>query len=100
VPVSALQGDGIESLLRMIEAELDRTLIAVDVHLRYEQGGFVSRAYEAGVVDQVDHEGSAIRLKARLPRELAMEIEQAAIRPPRRTRRKTAAPVSNDPPPS
>jgi GTP-binding protein HflX len=96
IPVSALTGEGMAALLRAIEDELDRSLVRVDVRLGYEQGGLVARAYQAGVVESVDHDGRAIRLRARLPRELAGEIQRAA-RPARRTRPAPSSSLGNEP---
>lgn len=96
IPVSGLTGEGIPALLRAIADELDRSLVDVDARLGYELGGLVARAYQAGVVESVDHDGRAIHLRARLPRELAAEIRKAA-RPSRRPRSAPASSPGNDP---
>jgi GTP-binding protein HflX len=90
MPISALSGEGMPALLRAIEDELDRALVAVDARLAYDQGGMISRMYQAGVVEAVDHEGQAIHVRARLPRDLAQEVGRIALKP----RRKSAARVS------
>ncbi len=57
IPISAHTGEGMAALLRAIEDELDRALVPVDARIAYEQGGLLSRMYQAGVVEMVDHEG-------------------------------------------
>jgi GTP-binding protein HflX len=84
IPISAHSGEGLPVLLRAIEAELDRSLVAVDARIPYEQGGLLSRMYQSGVVELVDHEGQAIHIRARLPKDLAQEVGRAVIKPPRK----------------
>jgi GTP-binding protein HflX len=84
IPISAHTGEGLAGLLRAIEDELDRTLVAVDARIAYEQGGLLSRMYQAGVVEMVDHEGQAIHVRARLPKDLAQEVGRMALKPRRR----------------
>jgi len=81
VALSAQTGQGVPALLRAIEDELDRTLVAVDARISYEQGGLLSRMYQAGVVETVDHESQAIHIRARLPKDLAREVGRIALKP-------------------
>jgi GTP-binding protein HflX len=86
MPISAVTGEGVPALLRAIEDELDRSLIPIDARIAYEQGGLLSRMYQAGVVESVDHEGQAIHIRARLPKDLATEVGRLALKPPRKSR--------------
>jgi GTP-binding protein HflX len=84
IPISAATGEGIAAFLRAVEDELDRALVPVDARIAYEQGGLLSRMYQAGVVEMVDHESQAIHVRARLPKDLAREVGRIAIKPRRR----------------
>jgi GTP-binding protein HflX len=86
VPISARTGEGLSALLRAIETELDRALVPVDARLAYEQGSLLSRMYQFGVVERVDHEERAIHVLARLPKDMAHEVNRIALKP-RRGRR-------------
>jgi GTP-binding protein HflX len=90
VAISGLTGHGLPTLLRAIEEELESSLIPLDVRISYEHGGLLARMYESGVVESVEHEAGSIHLKARLPRDLAGEVDRVAVRPRRRTRREAA----------
>src|SRR3990172_60687 len=89
IPISAHTGEGVASLLRAIEDELDRALVPVDARISYEQGGLLSRLYQAGVVEMVDHEGQAIHVRARLPQDLAQEVGRNALKPRRKSGSRT-----------
>jgi len=89
IPISAHTGEGLAALLRAIEDELDRTLVPVDARIAYEQGGLLSRMYQAGVVEMVDHEGQAIHVRARLPKDLAQEVGRNALKPRRKSGSRT-----------
>jgi GTP-binding protein HflX len=93
IPISGLTGEGLPLLLRAVEDELDRALVRVDARIAYAQGGLLSRMYQAGVVEQVDHEEQAIHIRARLPKDMAQEVGRIALKP--RRRRRTAEITSN-----
>jgi GTP-binding protein HflX len=78
IVVSAKTGAGIEQLLGMIEHDLPRSAVEVDVVVPYERGDLVARAHKDGEVLGVDHTDTGTRLKARVPQSLATELEAAA----------------------
>ncbi len=78
IVVSAKTGQGIEQLLGMIEHDLPRSAVEVDVVVPYERGDLVARAHKDGEVLGVDHTDTGTRLKARVPQSLATELEAAA----------------------
>jgi len=84
VLLSAVTGEGIGALLRAIEDELDRSLVAVDARIPYEHGGILSRMYDSGVVDGVQHESQSIHVRARVPSDLAQDVERVTLRKRRR----------------
>ncbi len=91
VAISGLTGDGLPALLRAIEEELEGSLVSLDVRIGYEHGGLLARMYEAGVVELVEHEHATIRLRARLPRDLAGEVERVAVRGRKRVPRSSVS---------
>ena len=78
IVVSAKTGAGIEQLLGMIEHDLPRSAVEVDVVVPYDRGDLVARAHKDGEVLGVDHTETGTRLKARVPQSLATELEAAA----------------------
>ena len=78
IVVSAKTGAGIEQLLGMIEHDLPRSAVEVDVVVPYDRGDLLARAHKDGEVLGVDHLDTGTRLKARVPQSLATELEAAA----------------------
>jgi len=78
IVVSARTGEGIEKLLGMIEHDLPRSAVEVDVVVPYDRGDLVARAHKDGEVLGLDHIETGTRLKARVPQSLATELEAAA----------------------
>ncbi len=78
IVVSARTGQGIEQLLGLIEHDLPRSAIEVDLVVPYERGDLLARAHKDGEVLGVDHIETGTRLKARVPQSLATELEAAA----------------------
>ncbi|MGE0817917.1 MAG: GTPase HflX [Candidatus Nanopelagicales bacterium] len=78
IVVSARTGEGVEKLLGMIEHDLPRSAVEVDVVVPYDRGDLVARAHKDGEVLGLDHIETGTRLKARVPQSLATELESAA----------------------
>jgi GTP-binding protein HflX len=79
VPISALTGDGTETLLRVIEHELFESMVEVDIELPYDAGNFVNLIHEQGIVDQVDYRKEVIAIKGRLPKHLKYTVESFMV---------------------
>ncbi|MEX0170390.1 GTPase HflX [Streptomyces sp. LMG1-1-1.1] len=69
--VSARSGQGIEELLALIDAELPRPQVALEVLVPYTHGGLVSRVHAEGEVESEEHTPEGTLLKARVHEELA-----------------------------
>ncbi|MFB6839449.1 GTPase HflX [Streptomyces sp. NPDC056361] len=69
--VSARSGQGIEELLALIDAELPRPQVGLEVLVPYTQGGLVSRVHAEGEVESEEHTAEGTLLKARVHEELA-----------------------------
>jgi GTP-binding protein HflX len=75
VPVSALTGYGVESLLRAVEQTLIRTWVPMDVIIPYREGALVSLFHEEGAVDQETHTAGGVHIIGRIPVRLAHRFE-------------------------
>ncbi|MER5205807.1 GTPase HflX [Streptomyces sp. NPDC002825] len=71
IVVSARSGQGIEELLALIDSELPRPEVELEVLVPYTQGGLVSRVHAEGEVQSEEHTPEGTLLKARVHEELA-----------------------------
>ncbi|MGW8766991.1 GTPase HflX [Streptomyces sp. NPDC055815] len=69
--VSARSGQGIDELLALIDSELPRPEVELEVLVPYTQGGLVSRVHAEGEVQSEEHTPEGTLLKARVHEELA-----------------------------
>lgn len=74
IAVSARTGQGIEELLRLIDAELPRPSVEVEVLVPYTHGSLVARTHAEGEVISEEHTPEGTLLKARVHPELAAEL--------------------------
>ncbi|MEU2233093.1 GTPase HflX [Streptomyces vietnamensis] len=71
IVVSARSGQGIDELLGLIDSELPRPEVELEVLVPYTQGGLVSRVHAEGEVESEEHTPEGTLLKARVHEELA-----------------------------
>jgi len=76
VPVSAKTGEGLGELRAAIEQALPERDRPVRVSVPYSRGDLVARAHAAGEVTHVEHGPDGTLLEARVPPELAAELER------------------------
>jgi GTP-binding protein HflX len=74
VPVSAITGAGLPSLLAALEGELLEGMAPIDVLLPYEQGRMISLFHEAGSVEMVEHLRTAVHMRGRIPKPLLADF--------------------------
>lgn len=74
IAVSARTGAGIDELLGIIDAELPRPQVEIEVLLPYTQGALVSRVHADGEVLSEEHTSEGTLLKARVHEELAAAL--------------------------
>jgi GTP-binding protein HflX len=79
IVVSARTGEGIPELLALIEHDLPRAAVEVDVLVPYDRGDLVARAHKDGEVEKIDHTETGTRLVARVPQSLAQELQAATL---------------------
>ena len=85
--VSAVTGQGIDTLRERIGDALRSSMVAVDAVIPYERGELVARARTAGDVEE-RYEAAGVRVSGHLPSSIAGELTAAA----RNGRRRPAAP--------
>ncbi|MFD7921489.1 GTPase HflX [Streptomyces sp. NPDC059740] len=76
--VSARTGQGIDDLLALIDEELPRPEVELEVLVPYHRGSLVSRAHAEGEVLSEEHTPEGTLLKVRVHPELAAELEPYA----------------------
>ena len=67
VPISALTGQNVETLLMAVEAVMERYLKSLEVFLPYERGDLMSLFYDRGQVVEEKHEAEGMRLSGQIP---------------------------------
>jgi len=67
VRVSALQGTGIEELLRCISENLLLQFVALDVLIPYERGDLVALFHQYGTIESECYEAGGTRIRGHLP---------------------------------
>ncbi|MEO6345168.1 MAG: GTPase HflX [Candidatus Limnocylindria bacterium] len=78
--VSAVTGEGLDSLRERIAEALRGQMVAVDALVPYEFGELVSRARSSGDVEQ-SYEENGVRVSGHLPASIASELTAAGRRP-------------------
>ncbi|MEU8783526.1 GTPase HflX [Streptomyces sp. NPDC048637] len=73
--VSARTGQGMAELLTLLDEELPRPQVEIEVLVPYTQGALVSRAHAEGEVISEEHTADGTVLKARVHEELAAEFQ-------------------------
>ncbi len=76
--VSALTGEGLAELLRLIGERLEQELISVEVTVPWSAQGLVSEAHERGRVLSEDFQEEGVSLTARVPADVAERLRRAA----------------------
>jgi len=75
VAISALTGDGVPTLLKVLEEELLDRLSPLKVSLPYEEGRLISLFHEHGIVETIDHQDSTVLIQGRIPSKIKWEFE-------------------------
>lgn len=72
--ISALSGEGIPNLLRLIEEELYESYTPVHVRLPYKEGALLALFHELGQVERLEHERGGVVIKGRIPGRLLAQF--------------------------
>jgi GTP-binding protein HflX len=71
VKISALKGQGIDTLLAAIEASMEQLFLPLTVLLPYDRGDLMSLFHERGQVSSENHSEEGIKIDGRLPHRIA-----------------------------
>src|ERR1051325_4665711 len=74
VAISALNGTGIQDLLRILQEELYETYTPIFVRLPYQQGALISLFHEAGQVERIEHGRGGVLMQGRIPGRLLAQF--------------------------
>jgi GTPase len=79
--ISALKGDGIKDLLKVIQQELYETYAPILVRLPYQQGALISLFHEAGQIERVEHGRGGVVMQGRIPGRLLAQFSGWQVSP-------------------
>lgn len=81
VPISALKGDGITTLLSVLGHELFVDMTEISVSIPYKDGRLISLFHDRGKVDEIQYEQDRILISGRLPKRLLPEYARYISQP-------------------
>jgi len=76
VAISALTGEGLESLLVRVEGVFEAHMVRLDVLIPYELGELVDLFHRRGLIEREEHTGAGTRIVGRMPRGLAARFHE------------------------
>ena len=76
VPISALTGEGLDSLLERVAQIFEEWMAWVDVTVPYELGELVSLFHRRGLIESEEHTGDGTHITGRVPRGIAGQFEK------------------------
>lgn len=79
IVVSARTGQGMDELLELIDEELPRPDVEVEVVVPYERGDLVAKVHASGELLATEHREVGTWLHARVGRQLAAELERFVV---------------------
>ncbi|MGW1997166.1 GTPase HflX [Embleya sp. NPDC001921] len=79
IVVSARTGQGMDELLALIDEELPRPDVEVEVVVPYERGDLVAKVHGSGELLATEHREAGTWLHARVGRQLAAELERFVV---------------------
>lgn len=79
VAISALRGNGIDELLKLISEQLYENLIDITVQLPYNEGALIALFHEQGQVERVKHNRKGVLIRGRLPGRMVARFNQFQI---------------------
>ena len=77
--VSAQTGSGLEALRHEVARRLPRPEVEIDLLVPFKNAGLVSRAPDVGEVDEEDWTDLGVRLKGRVPKDLAARLREVGV---------------------
>jgi GTP-binding protein HflX len=81
VPISALTGEGIPTLLATTEHELFESMALIKVRLPYKEGRLISLFHEQGMIDDINHCQDAVIIEGHVPTHLNDQFQEYLVPP-------------------
>jgi len=75
VAISALNGNGLNDLLEIVQLNLVSNYINVSLEIPYQQGHLISILYEKADIESILHQKNSIMVRANIPRSLIKQFE-------------------------
>lgn len=79
VGISSLTGEGLSDFVAVVEDSLSGLLVPVELEIPYSSGHEVNLMHEVGSIEVVDYREKGTYLLGRVPRSLAMKLEQYSV---------------------
>lgn len=79
VGISSLTGEGLGDFVAVVEDALSGLLVPIEILLPYSCGHEVNRMHEVGSLEVVDYREGGTYVYGKVPRSLAMKLEQYSI---------------------
>jgi GTP-binding protein HflX len=89
VGISSLTGEGLGDFVAVVEDALSGLLVPIEILLPYSCGHEVNRMHEVGSLEVVDYRETGTYVLGKVPRSLAMKLEQYSIHKKGRVETKT-----------
>jgi GTP-binding protein HflX len=80
VAISALSGEGVPTLLSVIEAEMYEQLTPIRVRIPYKEGQLISLFHEQGIVEETEHLDESVMMIGRLPSRLLSDFARFEVK--------------------
>ena len=74
VPISALKGQGLDTLLSVLERELYESMVEIGIQIPYQDGRLISLFHDLGQVESVAYDQDQVEIHGRLPKRLLPEF--------------------------
>jgi GTP-binding protein HflX len=73
--ISALTGEGVPDLLKLVSQQLFETYAEITVRLPYSQGNLISLFHEYGQVERLEHEHGGVLIQGKVPGRLVARYQ-------------------------
>jgi GTP-binding protein HflX len=79
VGISSLTGEGLSDFVAVVEDALSGLLVPIELELPYSCGNEINLIHEVGSIEVIDYREMGTYVMGRVPRSLAMKLEQYSI---------------------
>ncbi len=79
VPISALEGTGLDALLKRVEKVLEEELVSLSVLLPYGQNGLLNIFHQRGQVDAEEYIEEGVLIKGKVPHDLEAAFQRYVV---------------------